>query len=77
MLSVLTSCAPLARLLSTILAKTRLGNRGRLLAVGVSRGAQLADYKGMRSINVESSSGARELASEFKTIIAMSAARGR
>jgi hypothetical protein len=31
----------------------------------------------MRSINVESSSGARELASEFKTIIVQSVARAR
>jgi hypothetical protein len=31
----------------------------------------------MRSINVESSSGARELASEFNTIIVQSVARAR
>ena len=66
----------LEALLTTIPAKTRLGNRDRLFAAGVSRGAQLADHKGMRSINVKSSSGARELATEFKTIVVHSPSRG-
>jgi len=35
--------------------KALRGNRDRLLAAGVSRGAPLADHKEMRSINVESS----------------------
>jgi hypothetical protein len=50
-----------------MLAKARLGDRDHLLAAGVSPGAQLADHKEMRSINVESSSGTCELFTRFDT----------